>query len=101
MKHLLEALETFEELLEEQPDDPKSVHAFTQFLRYFLRLKTDMNLPSVEIMTLIKHYKPTVHMIMRRQAQNNTVLTMLTNVEMDLEEAKNRLNNLKKKRITH
>ncbi|WP_025027328.1 hypothetical protein [Caldalkalibacillus mannanilyticus] len=103
MNELIKAIKDFESLLEKHPDDSKSVHAFNHFLRYFLRIKTkaNCNLPSIEIMTILKHRKPVVYMLMRRQAQKSGALGMLTYLEMDLEEANRRIDEIKKSKCYH
>jgi hypothetical protein len=95
---LPDALKEFDVLLKKQPDVPASLPVFNQFIRYFLRTKTGGEpLPSVEVMTIIRNEKPNVFSLMRRQSKSNAVMNMLTNLEMDLEEAENRLERLKRK----
>jgi hypothetical protein len=95
---LPDALKEFEVLLKKQPDVPDSLPVFNQFIKYFLRTKTGGEpLPSVEVMTIIRNEKPNVFYLLRKQSKTNVVMNMLTNVEMDLEEAKNSLDRLKRK----
>lgn len=78
-------------LLEKHPDDAKSLSIFIQFLRQFLRISSaDKSLPTVEIMTVLKHKKPLVFSQMRKQT-NNVLFNILTHVEMDLDSAETRL----------
>jgi hypothetical protein len=70
-----EPVEEFFFLLEKFPDEPKHSYVFTNFLRNFLWNKpVNEALPTVEIMTIIKHEKPFI--------------------EMDIKEAKRRLNKI-------
>lgn len=95
---LADALYEFEALLKKHRDVPESLPVFTQFIRYFLRTKTaDEPLPSVELMTILKYEKPNVFYLIRKQSKHNMVMNLLTNVEMDLEEAESRLGRLKPK----
>lgn len=97
-KKISDALLEFDYLLKKHPDVPESLSVFTQFVRYFLRTETSGDeLPSVEVMTVLKNEKPSVFYLMKKQAKNNVVMSMLTNIEMDIEEAENRLNKLKRK----
>jgi hypothetical protein len=98
IKTLSDALLEFDYLLKKHPDVPESLSVFTQFVRYFLRTKTSgEELPSVEVMTVLKNEKPNVFYLMKKQSKNNVVMSMLTNIEMDMEEAENRLNRLKRR----
>lgn len=95
---LSDALYEFDVLLKKNPDVPQSLPVFTQFLRYFLRTKTGGEpLPSVEVMTILKNEKPNIFSLIRKQSKHNMVMNMLTNVEMDVEEATSRLGQLKRK----
>jgi hypothetical protein len=84
------AVEDFLGLLEKYPDQPKYLLGFTSFLRGFLRIK-EVNevLPAMEIMTVLKHERPLIFSLMREQS-GNWIYT-LTQFEMDIEEAKERL----------
>jgi hypothetical protein len=98
IKTLSDALLEFDYLLKKHPDVPQSLSVFSQFLRYFLRTKTSgIELPSVEVMTVLKNEKPNVYYLMKKQSKNNVVMNMLTNIEMDIKEAENRLSSLKRK----
>jgi len=50
----------FFRMLEQYPDDYNSTYDFIAFLRTLLRIQTNEELPTIEIMTLIKHEKPIV-----------------------------------------
>jgi hypothetical protein len=99
MTELSKVLEEFDSLLEKKEDSPKSLPAFNQFLRYFLRTKTtNRSLPSIEVMTVLKHRKPVVFTVMKKESQGNAAMNMLTRLEMNIDEAIQRLEILKKEK---
>lgn len=87
-------IEFFYELLHNKPDDMNSVHDFVVYLRSLLRLETNEPLPKMEIMTLIKHYKPVVFWGLRKLSSQNVMLDILTHLSMDLETAEKNLKKL-------
>lgn len=91
---LKENIEKFFRLLDRKPDDMSSVHDFVMYLRTLLWLETDEELPKMEIMTLIKHYKPTVFYGLKKMAHQNIMLDILTHLSMDLETAEKNLRNI-------
>jgi hypothetical protein len=98
VQKLSDALLEFDSLLKKHPDAPESVPIFTQFIKYFLRTNTSgEELPSLEVMTVLKNEKPTVSYLIKKQSKNNVVMSMLTSVDMDISEAESKLNKLKRK----
>lgn len=98
IKTLSDVLLEFDYLLKKHPDVPESVSVFTQFVKYFLRTYTaGEELPSVEVMAVLKNEKPNVFYLMKKQSRNNVVMSMLTNIEIDIDEAESTLNKLKTK----
>jgi hypothetical protein len=97
VKNLTDALVEFDYLLKKHSDTPESVPIFTQFIKYFLRTNTSgEELPTLEVMTVLKNEKPTVSYLMKKQSKNNVVMSMLTGIDMDISEAENKLNRLKR-----
>jgi hypothetical protein len=99
MNDLIKAIHKFGELLEKHPDSPHSVPVFSQFIKAFLRTNTKSEvLPTIEIMTVLKHKKPLVFTLIKKgSSQKNIVMDMITHIEVDLDEALHRLESLKSK----
>jgi hypothetical protein len=81
----------FYDLLEEYPDRSKNAAEFLSFLRDFLKIRVKDPLPIVEIMTIIKEYKPTVFFTLKKMANKNIMLQILTESSMESRVANNRL----------
>jgi hypothetical protein len=99
MNDLSQAIQKFEDLLEKHPDSPHSMSVFTQFIKTFLRTNTkDEVLPTIEIMTVLKHKKPLIFTLIKKgSSQKNIVMDMITHIDVDLDEALQRLESLKSK----
>lgn len=96
---IAKAIEEFYTFLDKYPDEPKSLSIFMRFLKEFLKIPTkNQTLPTIEIMTVLKQRKPIIFSIMRRQT-NNVLYNILTQVEMELEVAEQKLNELLKKSV--
>lgn len=78
-------------ILDKVPDEADSTVIFVNFLRNFLRLKTKDPIPTIEVMTIIKHQKPTIFYNMRKLSKLDPILEVLTNISMDLEKAEERI----------
>ncbi|WP_157800975.1 hypothetical protein [Bacillus solitudinis] len=95
-KELSEALKKFEIVLHNTPDEPNSVYIFNNFIRYFIRVKPGrFTLPASEIMAIIQHEKPLVFSLLRKQ--DSPYLYYLTNINLDFNEAKEKIETLKQK----
>jgi hypothetical protein len=82
-------------LLNQYPDDPKSTFIYTNFLRQFLRLKPkEATLPTIEIISLLKHEKPIVFYLIKQQGKYDDTLELLTNIYIDPEKAKKNLHQI-------
>jgi hypothetical protein len=80
----------FYKMLKTYEDSPKSLSLYTNFIREFLRTKTyDMDLPTTEVITVLKTEKPLVFSLMRKNS--DSILRIITNLEMDYEEAQQHL----------
>ncbi|PLT35789.1 hypothetical protein [Bacillus sp. V5-8f] len=91
-------LKKFNKMLVDYPDNADSASYFVSFLRLFLRQKPSSSyLPTIEIMTIIKHEKPTVFFMMRKLAKYDFNLELLTGLHMDYEKARENLQNQLKK----
>jgi hypothetical protein len=85
----------FYRLLNQYPDDPKSTFIYTNFLRQFLRLKPkEATLPTIEIISLLKHEKPIVFYLIKQQGKYDDTLELLTNIYIDPEKAKKNLHQI-------
>ena len=91
------ALKNFEKLLEEQPDDISAIIPIKNFLRHFIRIRCkSMNIPTSEIMSILKHKKPNLHYHLKAMSSNDPTFYFLTNINMDYEKAMKRLEEIKK-----
>jgi hypothetical protein len=85
------SLMKFYDLLEECPDDANSALVFLDFLKSFLRVSALDPLPSIEVMTLIKEYKPAVFYTLKRLGTHYRMVGILTELSMDLRVAEKKL----------
>src|SRR5690606_18408743 len=91
------ALKNFEKLLEEQPDDITAIIPVKNFLKNFIRIRCkSFNIPTSEIMSVLKHKKPTLHYHLKSTSANDPTFHILTNINMDYEKATQRLEEIKK-----
>ncbi|MDE5412505.1 hypothetical protein [Alkalihalobacterium chitinilyticum] len=97
-KGLLDSINIFEDLIKQAPDTRASVPDFLKFIRYFLRTKDPKHsLPTIEVMSLLKHHKPNVFGYVRKQASLDANLKLITQLQMDVHRAEQRLQELKTK----
>ncbi len=88
-------LKKFESLLHEYPDDPSSYFVLKNFLKIFLRIKkTNVLLPTSEIITIIQYQKPNLFHLLKKQSTDSTYLYFLSTKEMSYDHAKRNLSNL-------
>lgn len=90
-EELKNSIQKLYDLINNYPDDVKSVHEFVVYLRSFIRIETEEPLPKKEVMTLIKHYKPIVFWGIKKMSQGNVMFDLLTHLTMDLEKAEENL----------
>lgn len=81
----------FYDLLKQHPDDPRYTYDFISFLRSFLKVQSKSTLPTIEIMTLIQHYKPIIFYEMKKLSKHNVMLDVLTKLTTDVNMAEERL----------
>lgn len=86
-------LRKFNQMLEEYPDEGESIYYFKTFLRQFLRIKLTSNfvLPMIEVMTILKHEKPLVFHILKRQSKDDYNFEFLTGLSMNYDDAKQKI----------
>lgn len=91
------ALNKFEKMLNEYPDDfNKSVLPFKNFLKGFLRIKTTtIELPTIEVMAILKHEKPNTFYSIKKNFQHDLLFDLLTHLEMEYMEARKKLSEIK------
>jgi hypothetical protein len=82
----------FIDLINTVPDkeDAPNIQKFLRYLQSLLRIKQVVP-PVVEIMTVIKHTKPTLYHAARRNVMKGSNLYMLFQVDMSLSLAQERL----------
>lgn len=90
-KELKSNIEKLYSMLEKIPDKPNYSYDFVTYLKSFLRIRPNETLPTIEVITLIKHYKPVVFTKLRRMSSNNLMLEILTELSMDIETAEKNL----------
>lgn len=91
------ALKNFEKLLKEQPDDMKAIIPVKNFLKNFIRIRCkSLNIPTAEIMAILKYKKPTLHYHLKKTSTNDPTFHFLTNINMDYDKAIQRLDEIKK-----
>lgn len=96
MTEIKNNIEQLYKMLEQYPDTPDMAHEFVKFLRAFLRIKSNHTLPTIEIMTLIKHHKPIIFRQLKRFSRNNMMLQILTDLSMDIETARKNIEDIMK-----
>lgn len=89
-----QSIRKFYELLKDSHDEPLEAYKFVTFLRTLLRDNTDNTLPLVEIMTVIKQEKPIIYSQLKKMAPYNTMIEILTDLSINIEDARNRLENM-------
>lgn len=91
---LKKSIKLFYNLLEKYSDEPDSAYEFLVFLRNLLKIQSETPLPTIEIMTLIKQYKPLVFYELRKMSNTNLMLEILTELSMDVGAAEKKLKDL-------
>lgn len=91
--HIGDLVRGFFVLLENYPDHPQNLFVFTSFLKGFLRQRAfDETTPTIEVVTILKHERPVIFYHMRKQTED--WIYILTRIDMDVEEAKQRLHHI-------
>ncbi|KMY54432.1 hypothetical protein AC623_11350 [Bacillus sp. FJAT-27231] len=91
---LKNSIQRFYDLLKKYPDSPDAAYDFVVYLRSFLKIQSKKPLPTIEIMTLLKKYKPNVFYALRKMAEKNIMLNILTELPMESEAAEKKLKRL-------
>lgn len=78
--------------LDKYEDRPSNALLFTDFFRYVIRKNNNQKrtLPLTEMITLVKHNKPSIYYEMKRHS--STTLSILFDLVMEKEVAQQRLN---------
>jgi hypothetical protein len=80
-------------LLENYSDHPRNLFVFTSLLRGLVRKAAiDKNFPVIEIVTVLRHERPIIFYHIRKQTED--WIYVLSHIDMDIEEAKDRLNRI-------
>ena len=92
---LADSLQQFYKVMKNTSNTKQSLPHFLKFIRNFIRTKdSKYSHPTIEIITIIKHEKPTIFYYLRQQGKNDPVLEMVTKVDMDYQKAKDRIEEL-------
>ncbi|WP_017754284.1 hypothetical protein [Calidifontibacillus oryziterrae] len=96
---LKNAIKKFKTLLKTYEDIPDNAYYFADYIRYFLKIRptSDLNLPTIEIMTIIENEKPIIFHELKKQASYNPVLDFVTHITINKETAIKNLKELEKK----
>jgi hypothetical protein len=90
-----ELLKKLKKMLEDYPDEASSTYNFSNFLKLFLRSKkTETTLPTIEVMTIIKHEKPNIYYHLKKLGNSDSRLEFLTNLSMDYKKANENINKI-------
>lgn len=96
MKELLLTITDFEKILKKYPDQRNYAFEFFSFFKYLQRLKlTSEVVPIIEIGAILKYEKPIIFHELRNYAARSPMIEIVTTVEMDYNEAKQKINSIK------
>jgi hypothetical protein len=91
-------LRDLEKLLQKHDDKIIHLNEYKCFIEALVKTRRFIpDLPLVEIITVLRHERPTIFYVVQKQAAGNMQLEMVTSLEGDYEEAKQELTNLTKK----
>ncbi|WP_100372825.1 hypothetical protein [Bacillus sp. FJAT-45037] len=94
---LKEVIKKFELLLK-SPDSIDSLYEFKNFLKNIIRTKPkSLPTPTAEFMSIIQRKKPVVFKLLKQQAQQSMYLYILTDINMNYEDAERNLERTKSK----
>lgn len=91
---LKSCIQQFFKMLKQYPDDHSSTYEFVSFIKDLLRIQTKETIPTIEVMTLIKHEKPVVFSNLKKMSAYNTMLEILTELSIDIETARENLRSI-------
>ncbi|MFC0559112.1 hypothetical protein [Halalkalibacter alkalisediminis] len=95
---LRDALQQFDSLIIEYPDDRHAIPEFTSFITKLVKTKTNtVTLPIEDVMAIMKEKKPLVFSILRSEYSNNIMINVVTHIDKEYGEAYRKLNDLKRK----
>lgn len=92
-QELKQSVKQLYSMLGELSDESDTAYDFIAYLKSFLRIKSDQ-LPTIEVMTLIRHHKPIVFAELRKMNKKNMMLQILTDLSTDVEIADKNLKSL-------
>ncbi len=96
MKELLLTITEFEKILKKFPDQRNYTFEFFSFFKYLQRLKlTSEVVPIIEIGAILKYEKPIIFHELRNYATRSPMIEIVTTVEMDYSEAKQKIDSIK------
>jgi len=91
-KELQRNIKKLYRMLDKYPDNPENFYEFLFYLRNLLRANRSGDiLPMTEIMSVIKHYKPSIYSELKKRSNNNLMLEILTELSMDIDTADDNL----------
>lgn len=95
LNELIKHIKLFEKLLKQRTDDSENTFEFLSFFRSLVRIKSDTQIPIIELGTILKHEKPLIFQDLKKLSEYNQVVDFITHVDMDYQEAINRVNSIK------
>lgn len=90
------AIKKFNQLLTKYPDNQDSTFYFVNFLKQFIRIKSEKSeLCLVSFITIIKHERPIIFYELRKRGEYDNVINFMIHLTVvDYEKAKNDINNM-------
>ncbi|TFE04059.1 hypothetical protein [Jeotgalibacillus salarius] len=93
---LKEALDNFDRLMTKIRDENNEIATIKNFLKNFLRIRTtSINLPTSEIMSVIKNEKPSIFYLLKKRSYGDPTFEFLTGINMDYQIATQNLSDIK------
>ncbi|MDT8861031.1 hypothetical protein N0O92_12380 [Alkalihalobacillus sp. MEB130] len=95
---LKNAIQQFDELILDIPDEVQGLLTFKAFILQFLKTKTTtVSLPVADVMAIIKQKKPFIFSMLRKEYSNNIAINIVTHNDTDYREAYRNLQLLRTK----
>ncbi|WP_458414781.1 hypothetical protein ACNQFZ_08160 [Schinkia sp. CFF1] len=99
MDEIIKQIKQFEKLLSQRTDNSANTFEFLSFFRKLVRVKSNTPIPTIELGTILKHEKPLIFQDFKKLSENDRLVDFITNVNMDYQEAINRVNSFKIKNL--
>lgn len=93
MDNLVSAMKKFKDMLDQYPDNNKSIYKFYSFLKTLPNIHSD-NIPFIELGTILKHKKPVIFQGLKAFSDKSPIINLITSVDMDFQKAINKINQI-------